>query len=430
MRTFLKLLTVLAVLGGLGYGATGPIKAYLAERNKVTWRTAKVDQGSIVAVVNSTGTIKPKLQVAIGSFVSGPILELHCEFNQEVKQGDLLARIDPRIYKAGVDRDKAALANRVADVARVQAQLQQAINDEKRAVALRAEDKTFMAQAEMDKFMFTRISLEAQLAVAKTSIDQAQATLDNSQLNLGYTDILSPVDGIVINRKIDPGQTLAAQFQTPELFVIAPDMREEMHVHASVDEADIGQIYAAQEKNYPVTFTVDAYDELFTGKINEIRLSSTTLQNVVTYPVIVGAPNPELKLLPGMTASLSFQVDDRANVIKLPNAALRYYPDAKYVRVEDLPILEGQASSQPTESEPSGGGDSVTTAVMQSARERAESRKKRSQRHVWIAEGQKLRAVPVTIGLTDGQFTEVVAGDLKVGQELVTGIQPKTPGRR
>ncbi len=427
MRTLLKLLIVVAVLGGIGYAAYGPIKSYWDERNKVTWRTAQVEHGSIMAVVNSTGTLKPKLQVSIGSFVSGPIIELPVEFNQEVKKGDLLAKIDPRIYAANVARDTASLANREADVFRVQAQLQQAIRDEKRAIALREEDITFMAQAEMDKFMFTRIGLEAQLAVAKTAIDQARATLVNSELNLEYTNILSPVDGIVINRKIDPGQTLAAQFQTPELFIIAPDMREEMHVHASVDEADIGQINAAQKKKYPVTFTVDAYDELFTGKINEIRLSSTTTQNVVTYPVIVGAPNPELKLLPGMTASLSFQVDERTNVTKLPNAALRFYPEAKYVRTEDLPILQGLAASQPTEAEPASGTD-TSVIVSQSARDRAEARQKRSQRHVWVAEGQKLRAISVTVGLSDGKFTEVVAGDLKPGQELVTGIQPKTPG--
>ena len=427
MRTLLKFLIILAVLGGLGYAAYLPIRSYLAERNKVIWRTAKVEHGSIVAVVNSTGTIKPKLQVTVGSFVSGPITELHCEFNQEVKKGDLLAKIDPRIYKANVDRDKASLANREADVFRVQAQLQQAINDEKRAVALRTEDKTFIAQAEMDKFMFNRISLEAQLKVAKTGIAQAQATLDLSELNLGYTAILSPVDGIVINRKIDPGQTLAASFQTPELFIIAPDMRQEMHVHASVDEADIGKIQAAQANKFPVTFVVDAYDELFTGQVHEIRLSSTTLQNVVTYPVIVGAPNPDLKLLPGMTATISFQVDERTDVLKLPNMALRFYPDAQYVRAEDQLILEGLSSSQPAEADPSEEGGS-TSVIDQSARERAEVRKKRSQRHVWVAEGQKLRAIPVTTGLSDGKFTEIVAGEVPLGLELVTGIQPRIPG--
>lgn len=426
MRTLVKLLIILAVLAGIGYAAWKPVMAYIAKRNEVVWRTAKVEQGSIIAVVNSTGTIKPKLQVSVGSFVSGPITELHVEFNQEVKQGELLAKIDPRLYDAAVLRDEASLANREADVYRIKAQLQQAINDEKRAIALRDEDKTFIAQAEMDKFTFSRLGLEAQLKVSETSVAQAQASLQTSKINRDYTEIKAPVDGIVINRKIDPGQTLAAQFQTPELFIIAPDMRNEMHIHANVDEADIGQIRQAQEKKHPVTFTVDAYpEELFTGNILEIRLSSTALQNVVTYPVVVTATNPDLKLLPGMTASLSFQVDDRQNVTKLPNATLRFYPEARFVRPEDLPILEGISATQPKDSAEFGGQGASQSS--QSAKERADTRKKRSQRHVWVAEGQKLRAIPVTVGLTDGQFTEVVQGDLKAGQELVTGIQPKKP---
>ncbi|RLS54582.1 MAG: efflux RND transporter periplasmic adaptor subunit [Planctomycetota bacterium] len=428
MRTLLKILIALAVLGGLGYASLGPIQNYLAEQRKITWRTASVEEGAIVEVVNSTGTIKPKLQITVGSFVSGPIEELHCEFNQEVRKGDLLAKIDPRIYKSNVTRDAATLANREADVMRVKAQLQQAINDEKRAIALRAEDQTFLAQAEMDKIRFTRLGLEAQLKVAETTIAQARASLDNSQINLDYTEIRSPVDGIVINRKIDPGQTLAAQFQTPELFVIAPDMREEMHVHASVDEADIGRIRKAQDKKYPVSFTVDAYpEEVFSGKVNEIRLSSTTTQNVVTYPVIVGAPNPDLKLLPGMTASISFQVDERQKVIKIPNAALRYYPEAEYVRPEDKAILEGLTSLQPIDAEQFG-GTGTSSQQAQSATDRAESRKKRSQRHVWVAEGQLLRAISVTLGLTDGQHTELVDGDLPIGQNLVIGVEQKPPG--
>lgn len=427
MRTLLKFLIVLAVIGGVGYAAYWPVSRYLAERNKIVWRTAKVEEGTIIAVVNSTGTIKPKLQVTVGSFVSGPITELHCEFNQEVKKNDLLAKIDPRIYQANVSRDEAALANRKADIFRVQAQLQQAINDEKRAIALREEDKTFIAQAEMDRFMFARLSLEAQLKVAELGVTQAAATLDLSKLNLEYTEIKSPVDGIVINRKIDPGQTLAASFQTPELFIIAPDMRQEMHVHASVDEADIGKIHMAQEKKYPVTFVVDAYDDLFTGHVQEIRLSSTTLQNVVTYPVIVGAPNPELKLLPGMTATISFQVDERQNVRKIPNAALRFYPDVWNVRTEDQPILEGMASNQPKSGESF--TDDSSSTITQSAVDQAELRKKRGNRHVWVAEGQKLRAIPVTTGLSDGKFTEIVEGDVPVGMELVTGIQPRFPGQ-
>ncbi len=421
MRTWIKLLMVLAVLAGIGAAAYKPTMDYIAKRNRPVWRTATVEQGKIISVVNSTGAVKPKLQVAIGSFVSGPILELHCEFNQEVKQGELLAKIDPRIYLANVARDKASLTNREADVFRVKAQLQLAINDEKRAVALRAEDESFLSQAEMDKFRFGRLSLEAQLKVADSAVDQAQATLDNSEANLEYTNITSPVDGIVINRKIDPGQTVAAQFQTPELFIVAPDMRQEMHIHASVDEADIGLIKAAQHQAYPATFTVDAYPEkLFRGTIHEIRLSSTTVQNVVTYPVIVSAPNQDLELLPGMTASLSFQVDHRDDVVKIPNAALRYYPNSKYVRPADQLILEGLGDSGSA----GGQNEEQHSEKSMSADERSKLRRDRHRRHVWIAEGDLLRAVEVVTGLSDSQFTEMLEGTLKKGDVLVTGVQP------
>jgi HlyD family secretion protein len=416
----LKLLLGLVVLGGIAAAVSKPAADYWAKRNRPIWRTTAVEQGEIVSVVNSTGTVKPKLQVAIGSFVSGPILELYCEFNQEIKKGDLLAKIDPRIYESNVARDAASLANREADVFRVKAQLQQAENDEKRAIALRMEDETFIAQAEMDKFKFTRLSLEAQLAVSKTAVDQARATLSNSQANLDYTNILAPVDGIVINRKIDPGQTLAAQFQTPELFIVAPDMRQEMHVHAAVDEADIGLIKDAQKQKHPVTFTVDAYPEkFFEGTIHEIRLSSTTTQNVVTYPVIVSAPNPDLDLLPGMTASLSFQVDQRDDVIKIPNAALRFYPNVKQVRPADVPILEGHASSAENNQE-----EAQQSEKSLSAQERSKRHKDRHRRHVWVADGDLLRAVEVTTGLSDSQFTEMLSGTLTKGDLLVTGIQP------
>ena len=416
-----KFLIVLLVLAGIGAAAYKPAADYWVKRNRPIWRTATVDQGPIVSVVNSTGTVKPKLEVAIGSFVSGPILELHCEFNQEVKKGDLLAKIDPRIYEANRARDAASLANREADVYRAKAQLQQAINDEKRAIALRMEDETFIAQAEMDKFKFARLSLEAQLMVANTAVDQARATLSFSQANLDYTDILATVDGIVINRKIQPGQTLAAQFQTPELFIVAPDMREEMHVHAAVDEADIGLIKEAQKEKHPVTFTVDAYPEkFFEGTIHEIRLSFTTTQNVVTYPVVVSAPNPDLDLLPGMTASLSFQVDQRDDVIKIPNAALRFYPTVKQGRPADVPILEGH--SQPNTEENQEEAQQAEKSL--SAQERSKLHKDRHRRHVWVADGNLLRAVEVTTGLSDSQFTEMVSGSLAKGDRLVTGVQP------
>ncbi|WP_373650210.1 efflux RND transporter periplasmic adaptor subunit [Schlesneria sp. DSM 10557] len=425
MKKFLRWLLFILVLAGIGYAAAVPMQAYLAKRNLVHWRTDKVVQGSIKSMVNSTGTVKPKLQVAVGSFVSGPVIELNVGFNQEVKAGDLLARIDPLLYEANVARDEASLRNREADVDRVRAQLQQARNDEKRAIALHLEDSSFIAQAEMDKFKFARLSLEAQLKSAITAVKQAEATLKNSAANLGYTEIRAKMDGMVIDRKINEGQTVAASFQTPELFIIAPDLRKEVHVYASVDEADIGQIKAAQVERYPVTFTVDAYpDELFEGHVDEVRLNFTTSQNVVTYPVIVAAPNPDLKLLPGMTASLSFQVAYRENVVKIPNAALRFYPDAKHVREEDLPILEGHTEKvrEPDEDQPQ------SNSNLASAEERTQLRKQRDQRHVWVQEGAKLRAVAVVTGLSDSQYTELVEGELKPGEALVTGIQPPNVG--
>src|ERR1700733_2441818 len=423
MKMLLRLLVLLGVLTAIGAVAYRPAANYWAKRNRPIWRTAKVEQGNIIAVVNSTGTVKPKIEVTVGSFVSGPVQELYCEFNQEVKKGDLLAKIDPQICKAAVAHDRATLAIQESAVFRVQAPLVQANEDKKRAIALRNRGTSYISQADFDKFKFSRMTSEAQLKVAQATVDQARASLDTSLANLHYTEIRSPVDGIVINRKIDPGQTVAAQFQTPELFIVAPDIRKEIHVHASVDEADIGLIKDAQKKKYPVTFTVDAYpDKLFKGSILEIRLSSTTAQNVVTYPVVVTTSNPDLELLPGMTASLSFQVDERADVIKVPNAALRFYPVANQVRPVDAPILEGKEETKVDED-----GNAGVSLQSLSISERARLRKERSRHHVWVTDGDLLRAIEVKTGLTDGQYTEVASGAVKSADVLVIGFQPPPP---
>jgi HlyD family secretion protein len=423
MKTLLRILLVVGILGVICVPAYFGAAAYWKMVTRTKWRTAEVEQGRIIAVVNSTGTVKPKEKIIIGAFVSGPLLPKQLpDFNDEVKAGQVLAEIDPMIYDANVNRDKANYDSRMADVSRVKAQLQQAINDERRALDLRAEDKTFIAQAEMDKFKFARMSLDAQLIVAEASAKQAKESYKYSETQRAYTEIKAPKDGIIINRKIEPGQTLASQFQAPELFEIGVGMREEMQVHAAVDEADIGRIQAAQSRKLPVTFTVDAHDDLFHGAIDQIRLNSNTTQNVVTYPVVVKAANPDLKLLPGMTAAISFQVDERKDVVKIPNSALRFYPLPKQVRKEDVPILEGtQLKDDEQEAQ-----QSETTL---SAEERAENRRKRNRRHVWVEEGDLLKAVEVVVGLTDSQFTEMVSGSLKSGDKLVIGVQQPQYGR-
>jgi HlyD family secretion protein len=420
----LRALVIIAIVlvGAAGLAAVGYQPAVNAWRkqNMPKWRTAEVVEGDVIEVVNATGSIKPVLQVSVGSFVSGPVLELHCEFNQEVKKGELLAKIDPRIYQAQVDSAQASLDTRVAEVLRVKEQLKLAERDEARAKNLLKEDSDFIAAAEVDRVTFGRSVLEKQRDSAIAAEKQAEYQLKRAQADLDYCKILSPVDGIVINRKIDPGQTLAAQFQTPELFIVAPDMRKKMHVHASVDEADIGLIKEAQQRKLPVSFTVDAYDTLFEGAIEEIRLSSTTTQNVVTYPVVVAATNPELKLLPGMTANISFEVDRAERVVKIPNSALRFFPNPRYVRKQDKALVEGKAAEDEEEKQ-------IAEASL-SASDRAQARAARSRRHVWVVDNYELRAVEVVIGLSDSKYSQLVSGDLKVGDKLVVGVQAAVAG--
>lgn len=418
MKILLKLILILVVLCGAGAAAYNPAMDYWRQRNLPEWKTAAVETGGIVEVKNSTGTVKPVLSVSVGSFVSGPIVELNVDFNDVVKKDDILAKVDPRLFAANVERDEAILATREAEVERVEAQLQQARNKENRGKRLRAENEDFLSDTEMDALVFDVMVLEAQLKLAKASVLQATASLANSQANLEYTEIKSPVDGVVIDRKIDPGQTLAAQFQTPELFVVAPDLRDKMHVFASVDEADIGFIQRAQSESRPVTFSVDAHpDELFEGEIEQIRVSSVATQGVVTYPVVIAASNPDMKLLPGMTASISFEVDSKDDILKIPNAALRFYPDTQHVREEDRGLLDGTAVSSSVEDE--------LDQSMQSATEKTAAHRNRDRRHVWVVDGDQLRAVEVITGLVENKFCECVSGELKAGDLLVTGIKPK-----
>lgn len=410
-RRWLRWLLILGVpFGLLVLGAAGA-NAWWKSRTHVKFTTAKVTRGRVETVVNSTGTVKPVRQVSIGAFVSGPVAEVYVDFNSEVKKGDLLARIDPRLYQAAVDRDKASLATQQADLHRVEALLQQAKNNEARAVKLAEVNRNYISDTERDQYRFARSSLEAQRELALAAIQQAQATLKNSTANLGYTEIRSPVDGIVIERKVDPGQTVAASFQTPEMFIVAPDMAKHMNVFASVDEADIGQIRNAQEAGRVVKFTVDAYPtDLFQGTIAQIRKSSTTNQNVVTYPVVIESPNADLKLLPGMTANISFQIEAKDNVLRVPSAAMRFTPTAEQVRPEDKHYIEAPLAAR-------------EVAPTPTANEKAELAKNRRKRVVWVQDGELLRAVPLVLGLFENQNAEVVEGDVSEGQELVTGVE-------
>ena len=437
MRLLLKLTIMIGVLGAVGtsaYFAYPHAMKYWKERNAPQFRLAKVSKGEIVWTVNATGTVQPVLRVPIGSFVSGPIEKLNVDFNDRVygvdrKEYDadseneipdkyVLAEIDPRIHEAAKARDEAALETAEAEEQRVIYNLEKAQLDYDRALALQKEDEKYISQTEIDQYYYNKVGLDAQLLVARAAIKRAKANLDNSNTNLQYTKIVSPVDGIVIDRRIDEGQTLAAQFQTPELFVVAPRMEEEMYVYAAVDEADIGAIAKAHESQQPVFFTVDAYtDDLFEGKIHQIRRNSASTQGVVTYPVVVITDNPGMKLFPGMTANISFQIEKREEIVKIPNSAIRFYPtDKQLVREEDHKLLEGEEEGEEEKEE-------EETSDLRSATQRILAREKRDRRHVWIKEGEFLKAIEVTIGLSDYKYTEMLSGDLEEGQELVTGVK-------
>ena len=424
MGCFLRSVIALAVLGVLGAVLAKPARDKWEEANRPGFKTEKVDRGDVTSYVMATGKIKPVETIKIGSFVSGPIQNMppEIDFNQPVKEGDLMAQVDPRLIEAQADSAEASLRIREGDVARTKAQLQLAINDEKRAIRLREKKPDFVSQAEMDRLRFAREQLEASLLVAKASVEQAEAQLAIATVNLEYTDITAPKDGIIIDRKIEPGQTIASQFQTPELFEIGVGMDEKMHIYASVDENDIGYIRQAQETNQPVTFTVNAYpDEVFEGSILQIRMSATETQSVVTYPVVVEAPNKEMKLLPNMTAQLSFKIEARMDVLRLPNQSLWFLPDKKLVREEDHKILDGSSWSKKEE-------ENEKQASELTAKKRTDAKKKRYRKHVWVEDGDKLKAVEVEIGLQDqddGKTTELVSGDFKEGDEIVVALEKK-----
>ncbi len=420
MKLLFRLLIVAAIIGSLGYAGYVQGSAWLKNRSKTQFRTAPAESGDMRITRNASGEIKPVISVHVGSFVSGPIQELFVDFNDEVKEGQLLATIDPRIYQAAVERDEASHMTQLATVERVRAELQRARNDEQRSLLLKDENADFISQTELDQFRFSRMSLEAQLTIAEASVKQALATLANSKANLNYTKIISPVDGIILDKKIEPGQTLAASFQTPELFIIAPQMREKLHIFAAVDEADIGMIREARDSKQPVSFTVEAYPgQVFSdGVIEQIRLSSTTTQNVVTYPVVVATSNAEMKLLPGMTATLTFQIRELKDVVKIPGAALRFTPDKKDVRDADLHRLDLNLSQE--EQEQDGAAESTDEQPVDDASLAAS---RASRQVVWVIDGEKLRAVDVRIGVENYQFAQMIEGELKPGDEVVVGIR-------
>ncbi len=395
------------------------------------FRTARVERGEIRSVVTATGTINPVVTVLVGSQISGTIKALYADFNSRVKEGQVIAQIDPAIFEAQVEQARANVLNAEANLRNAQANLQSAqanlekaevtVSDAKRTLdrnRLLLERKVIApsvfdtAQANYDSAVAQHAAAKAQLESARSQLEsakaqvaQTKAALKLAETNLRYTTIRSPVNGIVISRNVDVGQTVAASLQAPTLFTIAKDLTQ-MQVDTNVSEADIGRVAVGQE----ATFTVDAYPEkTFKGKVSEIRNAPMTIQNVVTYDVVVQVENKDLKLKPGMTANVSILVAHKEGVLKVPNTALRFRPEsAKKEGTEE--IRRGNLSKR----EKMGDGAKPF---------RGEGR---LIGRVWVlSQDGRPKPISIVLGITNGTFSEVVSGDLEEGMEVIVGEASK-----
>ena len=311
----LRLLIPLLILGGGGYMYLSPDPEFVPEI-----RTTTVSQGSIIDSVGATGTLEAVTTVNVGSQVSGIIDELNVDFNSIVREGEVIMRLDPSLFETQVAQGRANLVRAQADTERLRVSLDDAATQLKRAEDLAKRE--LISVIELEAAQVTVRLTEAQLKSSEAAIIQAEASLNQNQVNLEHTVIRAPIDGIVISRLVDVGQTVAASLQAPELFVIAADLSK-MRVIANIDESDVGRIRPQQR----VTFSVDAFPgEEFEGSVTQIRLEPVITQNVVTYATVVDAPNPDLRLKPGMTATIDLETARRDNVLRIPNAALRFRP--------------------------------------------------------------------------------------------------------
>lgn len=378
------------------------------------YKTVVVDRGDVAMTVTATGTISAVTTVQVGSQVSGIIAALYADFNTPVTKGQLIAELDPTAFAATVEQ-------RRADVAQAEVRLANARTQLRRQEQLLAQQLVSPSDYDLAKVDFD--ALTAQIVQVKAALLQAET-------NLGYTKIRSPIDGVVVDRQYDIGQTVAASFQAPTLFTIAQDLTK-MQVQADVDQSDIGRIRTGQTAK----FTVDAYpDEEFVGAITQVRLNATVNQNVVTYPVIVGVENTEQKLRPKMTADLSVEVDRVRDVLRVPNAALRFRP------AEEAVGGSGRGSAAANAGGAGSGGASpggaAATGFAGAAQGLAGGRRpagggaaeKGWQSVYRLGADGKLAKVPVRTGLSDGRFSEVLEGEIAAGDAIVVGLATSKAG--
>ena len=353
-----------------------------AEAKEPVYRMVAVEKGDVEVQVSATGALAAVRTVQVGTQVSGQLAEVYVDYNDQVKKGQLLARIDPTLATQAV--------------ADAQANLDRALAEQAAAQQEHERNQLLVKEGLLAPSAFE--PMQTRLAVGKAGVSSARVAVQRARQNLAYTEIRSPIDGVVVARDVDTGQTVAASLSAPQLFLIANDLRQ-MQIVVSVDESDIAAIAEGQ----PVRFTVQARPrERFRGRVEQVRLQSTTLENIVSYGVVVSVDNPEMKLLPGMTARVEFEVDSASGVLKVPNAALRFRP-------------EGTTAAATA----AGSGAAARASSTRGSREGALV----PRAQLWTVQKGELKAVPVRTGLTDGVMTEVDGAGLAEGTQVIAGMQ-------
>jgi HlyD family secretion protein len=383
------------------------------------YQTAAAEVDTVVSRVSTSGSLQAVVTVEVGSQVSGRIQELYADFNSPVKKGQRIAKIDPSLFQASVVQGEANVTAARANVTRLKVAAEDAERQARRATEVYA--LRLISETERDTAVSNARSALASVDQGEGQLAQARAALDQARTNLRYTDIVSPTDGVVISRAVNVGQTVAASLSAPVIFTIAQDLKK-MEVHTNVAESDIGRLKPGMR----VSFTVDAYPgEPFRGAIRDIRNAPQVVQNVVTYDAVIDVDNPDLKLKPGMTATVSVVTDRSRDVLTVPNAALRFRPESA-----DAPGAgAGPAGGQRANAGGAGGqrrerreaddadGDGAAAPVV-------------IKRTVYVLVNEKLEPREITTGITDGRVTEVTGGTLKQGETVITGIVGQNPNQR
>jgi len=411
---------------GLGGGWVALGARFREHKSAFHLEKARVERGNLVGRVTATGALSALVTVQVGSQVSGRIAKLYADFGSRVKRGEVIARLDSQLFQAAAEQ---ARANRDAAEGTLREAMSKAENAKKQlARAQELQSKNLIAAADFDAASLAASASAAAVETARGDLEQARANLHQAQVNLGYATIISPINGVVISRNVDVGQTVAASLQAPTLYTIAEDLGK-MQVHAAVSEADVGRLAPAM----PATFVVDAYpDERFKGVIRQIRDAPQTLQNVVTYDAVIDADNPDHRLNPGMTANVTFVYAERKGVLRIPSAALRFLPPPALLAEQGLapPVKKHKKNKEGTAGKPQLHPPGVARQVVA----RAElddppvdpsAGGAAPRRTVWALRNDRLVSIPIEIGVADGSAVEVRGGDLAEGETVVTDALDK-----